>query len=117
MKEEGRESRGETSGKKRLSWQDEWKIKLQNERLLKRAAPNLLPTQANLYFWNQQKGCQLKPMLESPCSKCSTTHVQSGGGGMNLGFRVKDDFRNSQHPIPKLPLQYTCSFMLVARGN
>lgn len=38
--------------KKILSWQDEWKIKLQNERLLKRAAPHLLPTQANLYFWN-----------------------------------------------------------------
>ena len=26
-----------------LSWQDEWKIKLQNERLLKRAVPNPLP--------------------------------------------------------------------------
>lgn len=60
--EEGTESRGETSGERyslfffffldTLSWQDEWKIKLQNERLLKRAVPSLLPAQTNLYLWN-----------------------------------------------------------------
>lgn len=88
--------------KKILSWQDEWKIKQQNESLLKRAVPSLLPTQANLYFWNEQKGCQLKPMLESPCSKCSPAHVQSGGSGMNWGSRERRtwELQASRSPGP-----------------
>lgn len=92
-----------------LSWQDEWKNQTAKWKIASRAVPNLLPTPGNLYFWNSQKGCQLRLMLEAPCGKCSLTHVQTGGRQKNLGcgeWRMTSGTLNI--PLPGLNLQHLC---------